>query len=342
MLINVNHSQIARVSALQTAIDQGLDFLTIQKPYLMNGEPLNSCSKGKIYCSKSHKSLIVILNPELKAYTKFKTDHIIILELHLRNLILNISSVYFPPHDNIDDSINEFLTYDFNRSFNIITGDFNCRSQTWGYNFEDHRGRKLMEFLALNNPNICNIKEHGPTFISHCLNTGYPELTIVFSALIDKVKEWGILDRHYFSDHRYIYFKLDLEFQHSTEFYLKTGYGSGKFLRGLMPHIEPLTLHLNSVHCLEDIDSFFVEFIDIASELAMGIFKKKLNRRRGGFKFWNDGLRTLRNTTNKLYKIFKRKKQSDSPEAEVHAARDEYNKSRAIYKKQLLTVKRES
>ncbi|GBN44080.1 hypothetical protein AVEN_22487-1 [Araneus ventricosus] len=109
-----------------------------------------------------------------------------------------------------------------------------------------------------------------------------------------------------------------------------------------MPHIEPLTLHLNSVHCLEDIDSFFVEFIDIASELAMGIFKKKTNRRRGGFKFWNDGRRTLRNTTNKLYKIVKRKKQSDSPEAEVHAARAAYNKSTAIYKKQLLIAKRES
>ncbi|GBL99652.1 hypothetical protein AVEN_68897-1 [Araneus ventricosus] len=160
------------------------------------------------------------------------------------------------------------------RSFNIITGDFNCHFQTWGYNFEDHRGRKLMEFLTLNNLNICNIKKHGSTFISRCLNTVYPELTIVSSALIDKVKQWGILDRYSFSAHRYIYFKLDLEFQHSTEFYLKTGYGSGKFLRGLMPHIESLTLHLNSVHCLEDIDSFFVEFIDIASELAMEIFKK--------------------------------------------------------------------
>ncbi|GBL76179.1 hypothetical protein AVEN_234458-1 [Araneus ventricosus] len=102
-----------------------------------------------------------------------------------------------------------------------------------------------MEFLTLNNLNIYNIKEHGPTFISHCLNTGYPDLTIVSSALIDKVKQWGILDRHSFSDHRYIYFKLDLEFQPSTEFYLKMGYGSGKFLRGLKPHIEPLARHLN-------------------------------------------------------------------------------------------------
>ncbi|GBM04019.1 hypothetical protein AVEN_99209-1 [Araneus ventricosus] len=139
-----------------------------------------------------------------------------------------------------------------------------------------------MEFLTLNNLNICNIKEHGPTFISHCLNTGYPDLTIVSSALTDKVKQWGTLDRHSFSDHRYIYFKLDLEFQPSTEFYLKTGYGSGKFLRDLKPHIESLTRQLNSVHCLEDIDSFFVEFIDIVSELVMGIFKKKPAMRRGG------------------------------------------------------------
>ncbi|GBN64234.1 hypothetical protein AVEN_112996-1 [Araneus ventricosus] len=74
--------------------------------------------------------------------------------------------------------------------------------------------------------------------------------------------------------------------------------------------------------------------------LAMGILKKKPNRRRGGFKFFNDGLRTLRNTTNKLYNIFKRKRQSDSPEAEIHTARAEYNRSRAIYKKQLLIAKR--
>ncbi|GBM40292.1 hypothetical protein AVEN_47129-1 [Araneus ventricosus] len=183
-----------------------------------------------------------------------------------------------------------------------------------------------MEFLTLNNLNICSIKEHEPTFILLCLNTGYPDLTLVSSALIDKVKQWGILDRHSFSDHRYIYFKLDLEFQPSTEFYLKTGYGSWKYFRGLKPHIEPLTRRLNSVYCIEDIDSFFVEFIDIFSELAMGLFKKKPNRRKGGFKFWNDGLRTLRNTTNRLYKIFKSKKQSDNPEAEFHAARAEYNR----------------
>ncbi|GBO35176.1 hypothetical protein AVEN_56716-1 [Araneus ventricosus] len=37
--------------------------------------------------------------------------------------------VFFPPHDNIDNLINEFLNYHFNRGLTLLTGDFNCRSR---------------------------------------------------------------------------------------------------------------------------------------------------------------------------------------------------------------------
>ncbi|GBO28272.1 hypothetical protein AVEN_152749-1, partial [Araneus ventricosus] len=60
-----------------------------------------------------------------------------------------LTNIYFQPHDNIDILINEILHLGLNNSYDLLVGDFNARSQVWGYGFEDHRGRAYADDLAL-------------------------------------------------------------------------------------------------------------------------------------------------------------------------------------------------
>ncbi|GBM63918.1 RNA-directed DNA polymerase from mobile element jockey [Araneus ventricosus] len=173
----------------------------------------------KMYSSKNGKAIVIICNKNIKPYIKFQSEHIIIVELHIGNKILNISSVYFPPHDNIDNLINEFLNYDFNGGINVVTGDFNCRSRLWDYQVEDDRGRSMTDFISLNNLHICNIPELGPSFISTTFGKGNPDLTLISSSFQDGIKQWGILDRLSLSDHN-----LELNQTLTGEYFLKTRY----------------------------------------------------------------------------------------------------------------------
>ncbi|GBO13163.1 hypothetical protein AVEN_120200-1 [Araneus ventricosus] len=193
--INTNHCQTAHVSALQAASDLNLDVITVQDPYIIAGRPMEPAPGYKMYSSKNDKAIVIICNKNIKPYIKLQTEHIIIVELHIGNKILNISSVYFPPHDNIDNLINEFLNYDFNRGINLVTEDFNCRSRLWGYQIEDDRGRSMTDFISLNNLHICNIPELGPSSISTTFGKGNPDLTSISSSFQDGIEQWGILGR---------------------------------------------------------------------------------------------------------------------------------------------------
>ncbi|GBM32698.1 hypothetical protein AVEN_223476-1 [Araneus ventricosus] len=171
---------------------------------MIAGRPMEPAPRHKMYSSKNGEAVVIICNKNIKPYIKFQSEHIIIGELHIGNKILNISSVFFPPHDNIDNLINEFLNYDFSRGINLVTGDFSCHSRLWGYQIEDDRGRSMTDFITLNNLHIFNIPELGPSFISTTFGKGNPDLPLISSSILDGIKQWGILDRLSLSDHNNI------------------------------------------------------------------------------------------------------------------------------------------
>ncbi|GBL85648.1 hypothetical protein AVEN_193111-1 [Araneus ventricosus] len=80
------------------------------------------------------------------------------------------------PHRHIDNLINEFLNYDFNRGIDLVTGDFNCRSRLWGYQIEDDRERSMTDFISLNNLHIYNIPELGAILYFNNIRKRQPRL----------------------------------------------------------------------------------------------------------------------------------------------------------------------
>ncbi|GBO29257.1 hypothetical protein AVEN_159146-1 [Araneus ventricosus] len=154
------------------------------------------------------------------------------------------------------------------------------------------------------------------------------------------MEQWGVLDRHMFSDHKYIYFKVDITYRRAKDYFLKTSYNMDGFLRGFSREMKTFETLLEEIKTTDDIDNYYSTLIETTKDIVLKSFRKKPRKRYRGFMFWNDDLRALRNTTNKLYKIYKRLKDANSPETVVQAAGNNYRKSRTEYKRTLLSTKR--
>ncbi|GBM78301.1 hypothetical protein AVEN_139720-1 [Araneus ventricosus] len=85
-----------------------------------------------------------------------------------------------------------------NSSAVLHVGDFNARSQIWG--FQDHRERVISEFISSNNFTIRNRTDQGPTFIS---STGHVflDLSLISTFYRDLLDSWKVLDLETLSDH---------------------------------------------------------------------------------------------------------------------------------------------
>ncbi|GBN56036.1 hypothetical protein AVEN_79295-1 [Araneus ventricosus] len=106
-----------------------------------------------------------------------------------------------------------------NGSFDLLVGDLNARSQIWGYDFEDHRGQIISEFIASNNFSICNRMDLGPTFVPSNAEV-FPDVTLLSTAHQDLLDSWRGLDQESLSDHKVIEFPdiiSDIDFDVYTD-----------------------------------------------------------------------------------------------------------------------------
>ncbi|GBL87011.1 Putative protein in type-1 retrotransposable element R1DM [Araneus ventricosus] len=101
----------------------------------------------------------------------------------------------------MDSLILEISHLGLNGSLDLLVGDFNARSQIWGYGFEDRRGRIMSEFIATNNFSVCNRTDLGPTFVTDKAQ-GFPDISLLSAALQDLFDSWLILNKESLSDHK--------------------------------------------------------------------------------------------------------------------------------------------
>ncbi|GBN92126.1 Putative protein in type-1 retrotransposable element R1DM [Araneus ventricosus] len=223
----------------------------------------------------------------------------------------------------------------------FLWGDFNCKARSWGYDSDNDRGRKLSEFMASNNLHLANIPEYGPTFISS-INVGFPDLTLISTSIFNYIKNWGILDMESHSDHKYIYFNIEIEELPEADFFFKSKHGQNKFINFMKKHLNLLKRKLKNVINILYLNSFIQDLTDLVKKGAFKTFKKKPKRSAHRFSFWNEGLRRLRNKVSKMFKIYMRNKSNNCNVDMVQNSGCEYRKARAEYKKLLLHTKRKA
>ncbi|GBO05128.1 hypothetical protein AVEN_169617-1 [Araneus ventricosus] len=127
--INVNHSLAAHTQAFQVTKEMNLDFLAVQKPYVIQGEPLRANFSCKTFMSGDKRAILYILNNNLHSYFKSRTTYTSAAEIHFNGFILNLTNAYYPPREDIETVLEELKDFDFKKSFNLLVDDFNCQSR---------------------------------------------------------------------------------------------------------------------------------------------------------------------------------------------------------------------
>ena len=91
----------------------------------------------------------------------------------------------------------------------IIGTDSNSHSQLWMSESDNYRGEIFEDFISQNNLFVSNIGNKN----TYDCATGKSiiDITIVSILLVDRIRNWLVLDKNYFSDHKMISFNLDFE-----------------------------------------------------------------------------------------------------------------------------------
>ena len=118
-----------------------------------------------------------------------------------------VVSCYLTPSDDIGtfqsklDAIEDMLL-DRLQPF-IVAGDFNARAVDWGMSSTNSRGRKIMDMAARTGLVVANQGNRATFNRPGCEGT-IPDITLGSEHIVDRIKDWKILDEFTGSDHEYI------------------------------------------------------------------------------------------------------------------------------------------
>ncbi|KAF8768425.1 hypothetical protein HNY73_021248 [Argiope bruennichi] len=211
--LNLHHAISATKNLNKGAEDQEISIACIQEIYQKNNRPIGFPSNVKTFFSDRDnlKSGIIVYNKYLQAIKVFSSSNIIAVTIPFRKSILMIISVYYPPSEEIETTLIELencLQHSHDRV--LIAGDFNVKSTIWGDDFEDYRGRILLEFLFSKGLVVLNDENSPPTF-GVSLGRSWIDITISEPILSENIFKWKIYLEPTSSDHNSISFSLSTE-----------------------------------------------------------------------------------------------------------------------------------
>lgn len=189
--------------------------------------------------------------------------------------IINISAIYATPGTIID--YNQWQLY-INQlpGENIIGGDFNAHSPSWGCAFEDRAGRAMLD--NCDSQSLIILNDGSNTMVPRLNRNTWPiDLTISSPAIANKLS-WTVLDDELGSDH----FPIEISLKHTSYFqymvptsrinYRNINYD--KFRKILTENVPPDSSNLN-VNSYNNLISKIQEAAALSSIKNMNVAKKQ-------------------------------------------------------------------
>ncbi|GFW51159.1 putative 115 kDa protein in type-1 retrotransposable element R1DM [Trichonephila clavipes] len=100
----------------------------LQDPYPNFNLPLNSPLGSSQFFSNSLNCAIVCYNRNIICNFRMKTDHTVSVNIKLNQVLLTVINVYFSPHGDFSEAINQLNLYKGINKNCLLAGDFNARS----------------------------------------------------------------------------------------------------------------------------------------------------------------------------------------------------------------------
>lgn len=338
--INLNHTKAANQLAAQYALQNEIDILLIQDPYVFQTGLLGFPLGWKHYPSQNKKAWIVITNPKILTTPLKTTFSSVFILINQKPFLTVVGSQYIPPSDNIRLRLDEWSSNfhnDFYNSDFLLGGDFNARSQLWGYSFEDDRGVAMIDLSFQNSLLINNTLGCPPTYHSRG-RRGWPDLTLTRNhSNFFSIQDWQVLDVPTGSDHEYITFKITTKTFLQTSHRFKTKYANHKkFHKNLKPSIPYLLDLLNNVLTTEDLDNFTLELISEIQKACKLSYKIKTFPKTKPFVWWNP---TLASQRNRLRALSRRIKNIPNDDQLRNSLEISFSREKALYRKSLAKAK---
>ncbi|XP_035229484.1 uncharacterized protein LOC118201476 [Stegodyphus dumicola] len=202
--INLHHARAAVSQLQQRYNEQNYSFALIQEPYHVYNKIKGFSSLHRVYYSDKEVPLagIVIFDNAISVVEVFTSNCLVILKVNFGNNDLLLISAYCSPNADLAKFLGELsMILDKNMTKDILIGaDFNAKSDVWGIQEEDSRGKLILEFVNTYGLHILNSSDSIPTF-EGSRGSSWIDLTLTNSAYnID----WKVVSDISCSDHNYI------------------------------------------------------------------------------------------------------------------------------------------
>ncbi|GIX80138.1 uncharacterized protein CEXT_702871 [Caerostris extrusa] len=145
---NLQHSKAATLF-IKLIEEKDFSIACVQEPYITN-EHIPGIPIGWKQFHSTYRSSIIIKNPKIPATILETSADSISISIFL-NEDVALTSTYSSPSEDLDSTLHEYSSNIPINTHQIICGDFNAHSPTWGYHREDQRGKLLMDFISYDN-----------------------------------------------------------------------------------------------------------------------------------------------------------------------------------------------
>jgi exonuclease III len=217
--INLQHSRIATANLMKYIVDNKIDIISIQEPYIYQGRMVGIDAQYNIFTAGEDRSraAVIITNKEMDAtlITQLSDEDAITLEITKDGTTIILASMYLDRQKPLEQDLSKVdkILQQAKRVGAIIAMDSNARSTSWHDTTTDKRGKHLEEYIISKQLHIMNEPSTNTTFASRRGKSNI-DLTLTTSSLLRRISDWGISDEESNSDHNIITCDIRIDTSH--------------------------------------------------------------------------------------------------------------------------------
>lgn len=234
---------------------------------------------------------------------------------------------------NIDNCLVKAANYDKP----IILGiDSNAHSQLWQCETTNQRGQVFEETIATHGMHVCNTGNKC-TYVS-TIGKSIIDITLVSSTLVDRISEWTVREKNYFSDHKLITFIFSSQLQETVQirnFDKANWLQFSNKLEKIRDYKPPICWTTNILDKeASKFNSVLKMALDVACPLKKVTYKQKRNN------WWTPELKAQKAKVDKYHAAWKKlSSYPNTTKATIDEARKNYVTLKNDYAKMIISAK---
>ena len=306
--INLHHSKAATDVALWRFINQNMDIMLVQEPWVfrnrIRGLPN---STGKLYYHEGElppRAALYIKNHiNVMPISRFIQRDIaaVMIDANLPggNIKVAIAATYHHEDDaSPPEAVTSFISHCKKTNLQFVIGcDSNSHHTAWASSNINKRGEDLFDYLVVEGVLLANTGSE-PTF-RNAIREEVLDLTLISPALEHKITDWHVSREASLSDHMHIRFNLNVKKAQQVSKRNPRRTNWNQYLNLLQVDEEPFTdNNIDSVEKLDVGAQFLKDRITSAYE---GSCTPRVNKTNRDVPWWNKNLSNLRRQARALY-----------------------------------------